>query len=127
MFEALVDLSTVAGVACDERPTRWASRYILNGVLGKPVLVEDRELVHRLIPVFGRTAPVGRDVAQGQPDQLAGGSRRTLYSMRHTYATEELLAGTDIHTLSKQMGTSARMLEAHYSKLTATMAAKKLV
>ena len=47
-------------------------------------------------------------------------------SLRHTYATEELLAGTDIHTLSKQMGTSVRMLEAHYSKLTATMAAERL-
>lgn len=56
----------------------------------------------------------------------AGGSRRTLYSLRHTYATLELLAGTDIHTLAKQMGTSVRMLESHYSKLTATMAAKKL-
>ena len=49
-----------------------------------------------------------------------------MYSLRHTYATEELLAGTDIHTLAKQMGTSVRMLEAHYSKLTATMAAEKL-
>jgi len=54
------------------------------------------------------------------------GEARTLYSLRHTYATAELLAGTDIHTLAKQMGTSVRMLEAHYSKLTATMAAEKL-
>jgi integrase len=51
---------------------------------------------------------------------------RTLYSLRHTYATLELLSGTDIHTLARQMGTSVRMLEAHYSKLTATMAAEKL-
>ena len=56
----------------------------------------------------------------------AGGSRRTSYSMRHTYATEEMLSGADIHTLSKQMGTSVRMVEAHYSKLTATMAAERL-
>ena len=54
------------------------------------------------------------------------GERRTLYSLRHTYATAELLAGTDIHTLAKQMGTSVRMLEQHYSKLTATMAAERL-
>ncbi len=47
-------------------------------------------------------------------------------SLRYSYATEELLAGTEIHTLSKQMGTSVRMLEAHYSKLTATMAAERL-
>ena len=51
---------------------------------------------------------------------------RTLYSLRHTYATAELLAGTDIHTLARQMGTSVVMLERHYSKLTATLAAGKL-
>jgi len=54
------------------------------------------------------------------------GSDRTLYSLRHTYATLDLLAGTDIHTLARQMGTSVLMLERHYSKLTATLAADKL-
>ena len=54
------------------------------------------------------------------------GTARSLYSLRHSYATLELLAGTDIHTLAKQMGTSVLMLERHYSKLTATMAAEKL-
>ena len=55
------------------------------------------------------------------------GQTRTMYSLRHTYATFELLrGGTDIHTLSKQMGNSAAMIERHYSKLTATMAADKL-
>ena len=55
------------------------------------------------------------------------GQTRTLYSLRHTYATFELLSNkTDIHTLSKQMGNSASMIEKHYSKLTATMAADKL-
>ena len=54
------------------------------------------------------------------------GQNRTLYSLRDSYATLELLAGTDIHTLAKQMGTSVLMLEKHYSKLTATMAADKL-
>ncbi len=54
------------------------------------------------------------------------GRDRTLYSLRHTYATNELLTGTDIHTLARQMGTSVVMLERHYSKLTATMAATDL-
>lgn len=55
------------------------------------------------------------------------GQARTLYSLRHTYATFELLEnGTNIHTLSKQMGNSAAMIERHYSKLTATMAAERL-
>jgi integrase len=57
----------------------------------------------------------------------ADGQNRTLYSFRHTYATLELLRNsTDIHTLSKQMGNSAAMIERHYSKLTATMAAERL-
>jgi integrase len=55
------------------------------------------------------------------------GDNRTLYSLRHTYATLEMLRGeVDIHTLSKQMGNSAAMIERHYSKLTATMAAERL-
>jgi integrase len=55
------------------------------------------------------------------------GQTRTLYSLRHTYATMEMLRGeVDIHTLSKQMGNSAAMIERHYSKLTATMAAERL-
>jgi integrase len=55
------------------------------------------------------------------------GQNRTLYSLRHTYATLELLEhGTDIHTLAKQMGNSAAMIERHYSKLTPTMAAERL-
>ena len=57
----------------------------------------------------------------------ADGHNRTLYSLRHTYATLELLrASTDIHTLAKQMGNSAAVIERHYSKLTATMAAERL-
>jgi integrase len=55
------------------------------------------------------------------------GQNRTLYSLRHTYATLELLtSGIDIHTLSKQMRNSAATIEKHYSKLTATMAAERL-
>ena len=57
----------------------------------------------------------------------SAGQTRTLYSLRHTYATLALLeGGADIHTLSKQMGNSAAMIERHYSKLTATMAADRL-
>ena len=55
-----------------------------------------------------------------------GGQNRTLYSLRHTYATMELIAGTDIHTLARQMGTSISMLERHYSKLVPTLKAAQL-
>ena len=37
-----------------------------------------------------------------------------------------LTNGTDIHTLCKQLGNSAAMIERHYSKLTATLAAARL-
>ena len=64
--------------------------------------------------------------AAGLSLDKSSGQQRTLYSLRHTYATMELLAGTDIHTVARQMGTSVLMLEKHYSKLTATMAAEQL-
>jgi integrase len=56
----------------------------------------------------------------------SGGLNRTLYSLRHTYATFALASGIDIHTLARQMGTSVGMIERHYSKMTATMAADRL-
>ena len=47
------------------------------------------------------------------------GQARTLYSLRHTYATFALLNDAmDIHTLAIQMGTSIQMIERHYSHLT---------
>ena len=55
-----------------------------------------------------------------------GGQNRTLYSLRHTYATFALARGVDIHTLARQMGTSVGMIERHYSKLTPMMNAAKL-
>ena len=59
--------------------------------------------------------------------RISRGRHGTLYSLRHTYATFEMLNNkTDIHTLSKQMGNSAAMIERHYSKLTANMAADRL-
>ena len=50
-----------------------------------------------------------------------------LHSLRHTYATFKLLrGGNDVHTLSKQMGNSAAMIERYDSELAATMAADML-
>ena len=42
---------------------------------------------------------------------------RTLYSLRHTYATFQILNGVDYHALSVNMGTSISMLEKHHSHL----------
>ena len=58
--------------------------------------------------------------------QDAAGKTRTLYSLRHTYATFALADGVPIHTLAKQMGTSVGMIERHYSKLTPMLSADRL-
>jgi integrase len=79
---------------------------------------------HQPLRIDGTFKKLMRDsgLAMSQDGQM-----RTLYSLRHTYATLELLENkTDIHTLAKQMGNSAAMIERHYSKLTPTMAAEQL-
>jgi integrase len=54
------------------------------------------------------------------------GDGRSLYSLRHTYATFQILDGLDMETLAVQMGTSVGMLEKHYSKLKPYMKSKLL-
>ena len=51
----------------------------------------------------------------------ADGKSRSLYSLRHTYATFALKNGRDIHKLALQMGTSVAMLEKFYSKVSPRM------
>jgi len=46
----------------------------------------------------------------------ADGKTRTLYSLRHYYATRDLKRGVSTHALSRQMGNSTAMLDKHYSK-----------
>ena len=58
--------------------------------------------------------------------QDAADKTRTLYSLRHTYATFALADGIPIHTLARQMGTSVGMIERHYSKLTPMLSAERL-
>lgn len=79
---------------------------------------------HQPARIDGAFKRLMRDSGLGRSQD---GQMRTLYSLRHTYATLELLENkTDIHTLAKQMGNSAAMIERHYSKLTPTMAAEQL-
>lgn len=55
------------------------------------------------------------------------GKRRTLYSLRHYYATKRIIEGSvDLHTLARQMGTSVGMIEKHYSHLKPRQKAKEL-
>lgn len=69
-------------------------------------------------PAHGRLS-VNFKIALKQSDLLknAQGEERTLYSLRHMYATFKIINGIDMATLAVQMGTSIGMLEKHYSKL----------
>jgi integrase len=54
------------------------------------------------------------------------GQRRTIYSLRHTYATFRLQEGVNHYTLAKNMGTSVAMLEKYYGHTSNVAAADEL-
>ena len=47
----------------------------------------------------------------------AGVEHRRIYDLRHTYATWSLVAGVDIFTLARRMGTSVKMIDQTYGHL----------
>ncbi len=51
---------------------------------------------------------------------------RTLYSLRHTYITWQLLNGTSMDVITNQCGTSTEMIEQHYSHVKPEMFADAL-
>ena len=51
------------------------------------------------------------------------GDRRTIYSLRHTYATFRLHEGVNHYVLARNMGTSVKMLELHYGHTVAGITA----
>jgi integrase len=55
------------------------------------------------------------------------GQAYTLYSLRHRYATTQLIAGANVHDLAKNMGTSVEMIERHYSHVQTADVAERLV
>ena len=54
------------------------------------------------------------------------GQRRTIYSLRHTYATFRLMEGVHQFVLARNMGTSVAMLESFYGHTSNIAAAKEL-
>ena len=66
---------------------------------------------------------------QGRKDGLlkdANGRTRTLYSLRHTYATTALLHGLTELEVARNMGTSVAYIEKHYSHVKNTQRAAQL-
>jgi integrase len=94
---------------------------VIEAKLDKKVFVfPEGDAPHSLDDVFERL------MVESNLLKDATGKNRTLYSLRHTYATFALAEGIDIHTLARQMGTSTLMIEKHYSKLTPMMSAERL-
>lgn len=55
------------------------------------------------------------------------GKPYTLYSLRHRYATTQLIAGANINDLARNMGTSVEMIERHYSHVQTKDVAERLL
>ena len=54
------------------------------------------------------------------------GTKRTIYSLRHTYATFRLEDEVNPHLLARQMGTSVKMLEEHYGQTRGKLVAQQI-
>ena len=113
---------------CLERLIQWGApeRHSVEDMLARPLqryvfVLPTGRRPHMFVGIFSRLM---RD--SGLQKDASGRLNRSLYSLRHTYATQALARGVDIHTLARQMGTSVAMLEKHYSKLTPMLAAGKL-
>lgn len=114
-LERLRDMDDeLRGMPLDEVIAIRSDKYLFRDVDGNRVDANQlRQAFRRLLDE--KNLRVGSD-----------GKTRSLYSLRHMYATRALLKGQDIYLLSVQMGTSVKMLEQHYSKLKARMRAEVL-
>jgi hypothetical protein len=54
------------------------------------------------------------------------GVRRTAYSFRHFYISQQLVAGVDVFLLAKNAGTSSDMIERFYGQVKLELMAKEL-
>ena len=52
--------------------------------------------------------------------------KRTLYSLRHFYATQRLSEEVNVFLLAKQMRTSVQMLEKHYGQVVTSLLALQI-
>lgn len=83
--------------------------------------MRDGTIPYNLVNAFGdclREASMDKGDKDGRP--------RSLYSLRHYYATQRVLEGMSFGLLAKQMGTSILMIERHYSHLKPLMVAEQL-
>jgi integrase len=99
-FERIRELRRLENGGCSPRP----DEHVFCHPDGKPIISFKKGFLNLI-----RTAGVEFD-QQGQ--------RRTIYSLRHTYATFRLQQGVHHLTLASNMGTSTKMLEDYYAHMT---------
>ena len=79
--------------------------------------------------IFGNTGEFGRNfkkILEKLDLKSNAHGERVLYSLRHSYITWELEAGTDLLKIAAQCGTSVEMIERHYSHIVPLMFAEEL-
>lgn len=81
----------------------------------------DGTMPYNLIHTFAHCLTAA-GMSKGDKD----GKDRSLYSLRHYYATQRILEGVSFGQLANQMGTSVLMIERHYSHLKPLMIAEQL-
>ena len=65
-------------------------------------------------------------LAEAGVEEDSHGNRRSIYSLRHTYATFRIQENVNHYTLAQNMGTSVEMLEKHYGHTTNVTSAAEL-
>jgi integrase len=100
--------------AADSAPGPKPDDAVFSTHQGKPALTLYKNLIGDLLEDAGLL-------------YSSSGSRRSIYSFRHTYATFRLMSGTDVYFLAKNMGTSVKMIEDHYGHITPTKNADRIL
>ncbi len=113
----------------------WRSQYEADGVEYLRARVSGKSgegypvAKHETLCVLNRLHNRQKDIATLDFEKMLGRVDELLFHNArgmHPQATLELLSETDLHTLSKQMGTNVGVLKAHYSNLAAPMSADGL-
>jgi len=93
------------------RDGKTGSRYVIGMLALKPILLEWKEKTRDELFKLKNYIGLFNSVLH----HLGLKDNRSLYSLRHTYCTEQLRSQKcDVYTLAKNIGSSVRMIERHY-------------